>query len=103
MQNKVKMFNGNMPCHKKPMPPYARLMDINSELGELEKEYLKSTHYGTENFTITDDFKMEFGDVLYSLLSLANETNINTEECLDIALKKYADRINKKKNMGSEN
>ena len=38
---------------------------------------------------MSEDFKMEFGDVMYSLLSLACEANIDAEECLDKVIKKY--------------
>ena len=103
MQNKVKTFNENRNSHLKPMPVSARLLDIQSEMGELAKEYLKTTDYGNKDFNLTLDFKMEFGDVLYSLLSLANELNINAEQCLDLVIKKYQDRLNNKKDMGSSN
>lgn len=101
MQEKVKKFNEDMPCHKKPMPVFARVLDIESEIGELAKESLKNSKYGTEGFVLNKDFEMEFGDVLYSLLSLANECNINAESCLDMALEKYENRIIKNKNMGN--
>ena len=78
MQEKVKNFNDNLSIHKTPMPVSARLLDISSELGELNKEFLKATKYGTQNFEVTEDFILEYGDVLYALLSLANETNIDT-------------------------
>ena len=103
MQNKVKTFNENRNSHLKPMPVSARLLDIQSEMGELSKEYLKSTKYGTSNFNLNTDFELEFGDILYSLLSLANELNINAEQCLDLVIKKYQDRLNNKKDMGSSN
>ena len=89
MQQKVKNFNEAMPCHTKPMPASARLLDIASEIGELSKEVLKASRYGTEDFKVTEDFEMEFGDVLYSLLSLANETGIDSEKALDKILTKY--------------
>lgn len=101
MQNKVKEFNKNKSCHRVPMPVYARILDIQSEMGELVKEYLKHSKYGTKEFELEEEFKMEFGDVLYSLLSLADELNINAEECLDRAIKKYQARIDKNKTMGS--
>ena len=41
------------------MPVYARLLDIESEVGELAKEYLKGSSYGTKEFEMTDDFKEE--------------------------------------------
>ena len=101
MQNKVKEFNDEKNCHREPMPVYARLLDIESEVGELAKEYLKGSSYGTKEFEMTDDFKEEFGDVFYALLALSNEMNISAEECLDIALKKLKDRMNKNNSFGS--
>ncbi len=101
MQNKVKDFNENKQVHTKPMPVYARLLDIQSEIGELAKEYLEGSKYGTSDFLKNEDFEMEFGDVLYSLLSLANEVNIDANKALDKIIKKYQDRIDKKNSMGS--
>lgn len=101
MVEKVKQFNERKMCHKEPMPVYARLMDIQSELGELAKEYLKHSKYGTTEFNKTEDFELEFGDVLYSMLSLGIEMEIDSEKALDKVLEKYQMRINEKKNMGS--
>lgn len=101
MQNNVKEFNNNRGVHTKPMPVSARILDIESEIGELAKEYLKNSKYGTQDFILTEDFKMELGDVLYSLLSLANEVNIDAEECLNKVIEKYNARIEKNKSMGS--
>ena len=103
MQNKVKNFNEEKDCHFKPMSPEARLLDIMSEIGELGKEILKNTKYGTSDFTLTDDFVMEYGDVLYSMLSLANELNINSDNSLELVLNKYQERINKNNNLSSGN
>ena len=101
MQNKVRLFNEEKDCHFKPMPAHARLLDIMSELGELGKEILKNTKYGTEDFALSENFVMEYGDVLYSLLSLANETGIDSEAALDKAIDKYRNRIKAKGDMGS--
>ena len=101
MQNKVTEFNKAKNYHIKPMPAYARLLDIESEIGELAKEYLKGSKYGTEDFKLHDDFIMEFGDVMYSMLSLAEELNINAEDALNKVIEKYKNRI-KKGSMGSE-
>lgn len=101
MQNKVKEFNENKKCHRESMPVYARLLDIESEIGELAKEYLKGSKYGTKNFEINDDFKEEFGDVLYAIISLSNELKISSEECLDIALEKMKKRMEKNNSLGS--
>ena len=103
MQQKVQQFNQKCDDFATPMPVSARLCDIQSEIGELAKEYLKATDYGTKEFTLTQDFELEFGDVLYSLLSLANQTNIDANACLDKILDKYQKRIDKNKTLGSGN
>ena len=102
MQDKVSSFNKNRGCHTKPMTVPARLLDIESELGELGKEYLKHSNYDTDTFVMSDEFKLEYGDTLYALLSLADEVGISSSECLDMALDKYRNRIAKNKSMGSE-
>lgn len=101
MIDKVKCFNEKKSVHEKPMPVSARLMDIQSELGELSKEYLKATKYGTLEFEKTDDFALEFGDVLYSMISLGLETGVDIEKAVEDVLAKYQKRIDDKKNMGS--
>ena len=103
MQNKVKNFNDNRTCHKTPMPIYARILDIQSEVGELAKEYLKGSKYGIQEFELKDDFKEEYGDVLYALISLAVEVGVDAEECLDIAINKLQSRMEKNNSMGSGN
>lgn len=101
MIEKVKKFNEKKMAHEKPMPVAARLMDVQSELGELSKEYLKATKYGTFEFSKTEDFSLEFGDVLYSIISLGLESGVDIEKSLDDVLVKYQKRIEEKKNMGS--
>lgn len=83
------------------MPVSARLMDIQSEMGELVKEYLKHSDYGSKDFKLEEDFKMEFADCLYSMLSLADELNFSAEEYLDKVIAKYKARIENHGNMGS--
>ena len=102
MQNKVKKFNNEI-LKNKPLSPALRILDIQSELGELSKEVLKSTKYGTESFSVSNDFYLEFGDTLYSLICLANETNIDMEKSLDDVLLKYKKRFEEKGNAGSGN
>ena len=102
MQEKVKKFNQTKNCHLKPMPVSARILDIQSEIGELAKEHLKATNYGTTEFELTDDFIMEFGDVMYSLMSLANEVDLNAEVALNKVIEKYKNRIKQGNSMGSE-
>ena len=101
MIDKIKSFNENKKVHEKPMPVSARIMDIQSELGELSKEYLKSTNYGTKEFCVSEDFELEFADVLYSMISLGQEAEIDIERSVEKVLEKYQKRIDEKKNMGS--
>ncbi len=101
MQKLVQKFNEEKMCQKEKMTIEARMLDITSESGELAKEVLKSTNYGTKKFVVTEDFEMELGDVLYSLLSFAIETNVDAESCLNKVLKKYESRITNAGNMGS--
>lgn len=101
MINKIKEFNENKKCHEKPMPACARILDIQSEIGELSKEYLKNSKYGTSEFVKTEDFELEFGDVLYSIISLGLECDVDIEMAVDKVLEKYKKRISKNKNMGS--
>ena len=100
MQNKVKDFNKKMP-YSDEIKTYARLLDMESEMGELAKEYLKATDYGAKEFKVDNDFKLEFGDLLYCLLSLANEVGIDANECLDQVIAKYQKRLDQKNDMGS--
>ena len=102
MQNKVKTFNEEI-LKNQPLSPQLRILDIQSELGELSKEILKSTNYGKQKFIVSNDFHLEFGDTLYSLICLANETNIDMEKALDDVLAKYKKRFEQKGNAGSGN
>lgn len=100
-QNKIKEF-----CKKYnlEMNPEERILDINSELGEISKEILKSTNYGrdTKNKIDKEAILLEIGDLLYASIALANSLDIDVEEALDKTLKKYENRL-KKGSPGSEN
>lgn len=78
-----------------------RLLDLVSEVGELAKEVLKGTNYGDQPFKITDNLTSEIGDVLFTLICIANETNIDLESSLLEVLDKYNKRYNQKGNLGS--
>lgn len=100
MQKKVNNFNSKNLII--PLLPISRIADILSEVGELSKEVLKATDYGTKDFEVTDDFVLEYGDVLYSLLSMAQECGINPDLALEQTILKYSKRIAKNGTMGSE-
>ena len=79
-----------------------RFIDLSSEIGELGKEILKGTNYGAREFEKTDNLESEFGDVLFSLVSVANCAGIDLDNALEKVLKKYRDRFDKKGHIGSE-
>ncbi len=79
----------------------ARLLDLVSEVGELAKEVLQATRYGREPFQLTKAWADELGDLFFSLICVANSTNVNLEEALDTALKKYEERLARKGDVGS--
>ncbi len=75
------------------MDPQSRMMDVASEVGELSKEVLKSTKYGRNEFTMTPEFEEEYGDVLYSLLSMGLENGIDIEANMKKMIKKMNSRF----------
>ena len=78
-----------------------RFVDLTSEVGELGKEILKGTDYGTKKFKATSNLESEFGDVVFSLISVANCAGVNLESALESVLRKYENRFNDKGNIGS--
>ncbi len=79
-----------------------RTVDLSSEVGELSKEVLKSTDYGKKNFKPTEDFESEIGDVLFSLICIANEAEVDLKKSLEGALSKYEARFKNKGNIDSQ-
>lgn len=79
-----------------------RTLDLVSEIGELSKEVIKSSDYGTKEFKVTENLEYELGDVLFVTLFLANKLNIDIETALEKVLSKYEKRANKG-GIGSEN
>ena len=80
-----------------------RMLDLVSEVGELAKELLKSTNYGKQATDLTDSFRSELGDVLFSLICIANSTNIDLQDCLNEVLQKYQQRFKDKGTIESRN
>lgn len=70
-----------------------RIADLASEVGELAKEVLKGTGYGKKQFSNTEGWENEIGDVLFSLICIANETDTSLEQCIKSALVKYEKRF----------
>ena len=83
------------------MPLENWYFDLVSELGELGKEFNKGSKYGKIPHELTKNFELEIGDILYSLLGLANQANLDLESCLNRVLTKYEERYNKKGKISS--
>ena len=80
-----------------------RVLDIVSEIGELSKEILKASNYGKSSYVSNEKIKLELGDVLFSLITLANSLDVNLEAALETVLKKYEKRIEKGLTPDSDN
>ena len=77
-----------------------RLLDLVSEVGEVAADATKSADYGErpEDLEVKRD---EIGDVLFSLLTVANDLGIDAEKALEEALEKYRRRIEESGGAGS--
>lgn len=78
-----------------------RFIDLVSEIGELGKEILKGNDYGKKEFSNTDNLESEVGDVLFSLICIANGLNIDLKSALNGVMKKYNSRFLEKGDIGS--
>jgi len=70
-----------------------RVLDLVSEVGEVAKDATKTAEYGEkpEELEVKKD---EIGDVLFSLLAVSNDLDIDAEEAFEEAMEKYERRIN---------
>jgi NTP pyrophosphatase (non-canonical NTP hydrolase) len=78
-----------------------RILDLVAEVGEIAGDAAKSSEYGVkeEQLKVKKD---ELGDAFFSLISVANDLEIDLEEALEESLEKYERRINEKGDAGSE-
>jgi NTP pyrophosphatase (non-canonical NTP hydrolase) len=83
------------------LDPASRALDLSSEVGELCKEILKSTHYGSQAFQASLNLEMELGDAYFSLLTLASSLNVDLELALEQVLKKMRTRLERSGQPGS--
>ncbi len=79
----------------------ARLLDLQSELGELAKEYLRASDYGQADFAPNAGWRDEIGDVAFSLLALAVASEVDLQAALAAAMDKYQARLADKGAAGS--
>ena len=99
LQEKIKKF-----CEENNLesPAEHRVLDTMSELGEVAKEILKMSDYGRKPLEYREELKSELGDLLYSIITIANSFDVDLEEALNMVLEKYKSRLNKG-SAGSEN
>ena len=100
VQKKVQLF-----CKKNNLSSSIehRVLDIVSEIGELSKEILKASGYGKSSYVYNENIKLELGDVLFSLITLANSLDVNLDVALEAVLKKYESRMEKGLTPDSDN
>lgn len=80
-------------AHGLNLDPGVRFLDFASEAGELSKELLKATAYGTQAPEKTAETAEELGDCLFSLLCLAEALEVDAGQALDTVLDKYERRF----------
>lgn len=73
--------------------PEHRLLDIQSELGEVAKELLKGSDYGSKPLDVSSALKEELGDLVFAIMQLASSQGIDLEESVADVMKKYEKRI----------
>ena len=97
-QNNVQNF---VKIHNLEISIGDRMLDLTSEVGELAKEILKATNYGRHHFCPDNAWSDELGDVFFSLICLANHTDIDLLKALKNALDKYQARLDGNGDAGS--
>lgn len=101
MRDEQKLCKASMEKYQLSNIPEVRLLDAISEFGELSKEILNSSQYGSTSCSPTEEISDEMGDCLFALLCLCNSLNINADDALQHALKKYETRFAEKKDISS--
>ena len=102
MEETQRRIKGFCEKHNMSTSPEHMVLDAMSELGEVAKEVLKMTDYGTKPAEPREELKSELGDLLFALMTIANSLDIDMQEALDLVLEKYEKRL-KKGSAGSEN
>jgi NTP pyrophosphatase (non-canonical NTP hydrolase) len=78
--------------HELDGEPAFRILDLTAEVGEIAADATDSTEYGAEPDAL-DIETDEIGDVLFSLLAVAESLDIDAGDALDESLEKYEQRI----------
>lgn len=70
-----------------------RALMLASEVGELMKEVVRATEYGTTPFAATPGFRDELGDVMADLTLLAEAAGVSLTECAEATVQKMRSRF----------
>ncbi|MCL4542115.1 MAG: nucleotide pyrophosphohydrolase [Chloroflexi bacterium] len=74
-------------------PPLGNLARLMEELGELARLLNDQAGYKPKKAEEEhQDLALELGDMLFTLLALANSTGVNLDEAFDAVMQKYAQR-----------
>src|SRR5687767_527360 len=79
----------------------ARMLDMVAEVGEVAKEVLKGSEYGKLPFVPPHGWTDELGDTLFTLICLANSTQVDLNAALVNVLAKYERRLGEQGDAGS--
>jgi NTP pyrophosphatase (non-canonical NTP hydrolase) len=70
-------------------PPATLLLDLQGHLGALSAEVVRATDHGRRPFRATRDWEGLLGDLAFALVTLADQTGVQTDQAIRIA----ADRV----------
>lgn len=87
--------------HGMSREPWVRFLDFSSEAGELSKELLKASKYGTRPPEPVPSMEEELGDCVFSLLCLADSLGLDALAALESSLRKYERRFQTTGKIGS--
>ena len=73
-------------------------LDLGTEVGELMKELLLASDYGTQPSRPRENLTAELGDVCYTLLSVALAVDIDLEQALASRLESFRCRFAGRRN-----
>lgn len=68
----------------------------------INRNFMKKTNYGKQDFIKTENLDLEIGDILFSLIYIANSLNISLSKSLISAIEKYDNRFIQKGTIDSK-
>jgi NTP pyrophosphatase (non-canonical NTP hydrolase) len=98
LQARVREF---LERHDLSHTPQTHALDLCSEVGEVAKALLEASDYGQVPLSADPALAEELGDVVFSLMALAESLDVNVDQALDGALAKYERRLATKGHSGS--